>query len=122
MLNFKSLYDSVVKAEAAWKEKAAEIHALTELGTDEAIEQALALQESLDIAEADYNKLNVFYQKVSRVNAPSSVAQLFVPASPTSATQSEEEKPKDVMTLKEYNDLHPKDRLAFAKAGGRIQN
>ena len=118
MLDLKGPYDAVNAADAALKAKAQEMAALLEQGTDEATHQALALQESLDTLQADYDKKLGMYQSIVKANAPSDIAKLFVPAS---TTTSEEEKPKDVMTLAEYNALAPSERLAFAKRGGKLQ-
>lgn len=122
MLDFKSAYDAVNSADAALKAKASEIAALLDQGTDEATNQALALQESLDTLQADYNKKLGLYQSLVKANAPSDVASLFVPASSTEPdANAKSEKPKDVMSLSEYNAMPPQDRLAFAKRGGKLQ-
>jgi hypothetical protein len=88
-------------------------------GTDEMTTEALALQnKALDEAEQKYSDLLATYDKLVKANQPSDTAKLFVPA----ASTPEAEKPKDVMTLAEYNALLPQDRLAFAKRGGKLEN
>ena len=119
MLNLKGAYDLQNAAETAWKQQAADIAALLDEGTEEATQKALALQESLDKAEADYQSKKTLYDKLVSANAPSTVNQLFVPASTTDPKGADA--PKDVMTLAEYNALSPKDRLAFANRGGKLQ-
>jgi len=119
MIDLKGPYDMVEAARVAYETKAAEIAALLNEGTDEKVTQALALQESLDSLQADYENKKALYAKLVEANQPSDVASLFVPVSKTQP--EEEEKSKGVMTLVEYHELSPKDRLAFAKAGGRIE-
>lgn len=119
MLDLKGPYDVVNAARAAYESKAAEIAALLGQGTEEATQQALALQETLDKLQADHQEKKSLYEKLVQANSPDNVAKLFVPAnSPTPA----EAKPEGVgtMTLVDYNKLSPKDRLAFAKAGGKL--
>jgi len=119
MLDLKSPLDMVMAAEAAWKTQAAAIADLLSLGTEEATQQALALQETLDKLQADYEAKKDLYDRLVAANSPSDLAKLFVPASPTSPEG--EEKPKGVMTLAEYNDLSPAERLAFAQRGGKLK-
>lgn len=118
MIDLKGPYDMVNAAEAALQKQAAEIADLLALGTDEATQSALALQESLDTLQADYNGKKALYAKLVQANQPSDVAAMFVPASPTA---TEEEKKDSVMTLAEFNAMTPRDRLAFANRGGKIQ-
>lgn len=118
MIDLKGPYDMLNAADAALKSKAAEIADLLNKGTDEATNDALALQESLNSLQADYNGKKALYEKLVAANQPSDVAALFVPATPAA---SEEDKPKDAMTLAEFDALTPSDRLAFAKRGGKIQ-
>lgn len=120
-INLKGPYDVVNAAEAAWKQKAAEISALLEQGTDEATEQALALQESLDSLQADYEEKKALYDKLVAANAPSDVSKLFVPTSTTPA-DADEAPNKGVMKRGEYNALTPAERLAFVKSGGKLED
>ena len=118
MPNLKPAYDAVFAADADLKAKAEEIAALLDQGADE---ETLALQEkALDELQAKRDGAKARYDKLVAANAPTSVAENFVPASSTPATP-EAEAPKDVMTRAEYNALSPKDRLAFAKRGGKLQ-
>lgn len=120
MLNLKGPYDVLIAAETAWKQKAAEIAALLEQGTDEATQQALALQEPLDSLQADYVAKKNLYDKLVAANVPDSVNQLFVPASPT--TPEGAEAPKDVMKLSEFQAMTPADRMKFVKGGGKVED
>ena len=120
MLDLKGALDMLMAADAALKTKAAEIADLLSQGTEEATQQALALQEPLDKLQADYEAKTSMYDRLVKANAPSDVERLFVPASPTSP-EANEVKPKDVMTLAEFNTMSPRNRLAFAKRGGKIE-
>ena len=120
MLDLKGPLDVMNAADAALKKQAAEIAALLSQGTEEATQQALALQETLEKLQSDYDAKKAMYDGLVQANKPSDVAKLFVPTSTTSP-DADEAKKKDVMTLAEFNDLAPRDRLAFAKRGGKIQ-
>lgn len=120
MLNLKGPYDVVCAAEAASKQKAAEIATLLE-GSDEDIKQALALQNSLEDLQADYETKLALYDKLVKANTPSGVNQLFVPASQTPATP-DEPKEKGAMKLSEFRKLSPKERMAFSKSGGKLED
>lgn len=117
MIDFKTPLDAVNAADAALKAKAAEI---ASMGADELTANAEALQNSLDALQADYDKKLALYQGLVKATAPSAVNQLFVPASETPA-DPEAAKPTDTLTLAEFNQLSPRDRLAFAKRDGKIQ-
>ena len=120
MLDLKGPYDAVNAADAKLKAQAEIIASLLAEGTDEATAQALALQDSLDTLQADYDRKLGLYQSMVKANAPSDVAKLFVPASPT--TSEEEEKPKNVMKLAEFQNLTPSERMRFVKAGGTCED
>lgn len=120
MLNLKGPYDVQAAAEQAMQLKAAEISALLDQGTDEATQQALALQNSLEDLQADYKAKNALYNKLVEVNSPDNVAKLFVPASQTPTTP-DAEKPAGVMKLAEFHKQSPKERMQFVKAGGKIE-
>jgi len=119
MLDLKGALDMLMAADATLKKQAAEIVGLLSQATDEATQQALALQEPLDKLQADYEAKKSLYDSLVRSNAPSDVAKLFVPASPTSPEADEAK--KDVMTLAEFNALTPRERLAYAQRGGQIE-
>lgn len=118
MLNLKGPYDVVNAAEMAWKQKAAEIAALLEQGTDEATQQALALQESLEALQADYEAKKALYDKLVSANAPSDISKLFVPASPT--PPDDNEKPKGVMKRPDFEVLNAVEKRKFVLSGGKV--
>ncbi len=116
MIDLKGPYDVLNKAIEARDQQAAEIAALLSEGTDEAVTQALALRVTLDALQADLDGKKALYDKLVNVNTPSETARMFVPTTPTAEG---EEKPQ-AMTLAEYNNLTPQERLAYAKSGGKI--
>lgn len=119
MLDLKGPYDLVEAARVAYESKAAEIADLLNQGTDEATAQALALQDSLDTLQADYESKKSLYAKLVQANQPSNVTALFVPASPT-ATESDE-KPK-VMKRSDWDALDFAGRAAFIQGGGKLED
>ena len=121
MLDLKAPLDAVNSAREAYEKQAAAVAAwiAEKTGTDEMTAEALALQtESLDKAEQNFLSMQTAYQKLVKANQPSDVAKFFVPAS---STPPEGESPK-AMNLSEFNALSPKDRLAFAKRGGKLED
>lgn len=121
MLDLKPYHDAVIMTDAEVKRVANEIDALFREGTDEAKQNALALQESLDTAQGKYDAAIRLYESLKKANSTSNTAQRFVPVSETPAAP-EEETPKGVMKLSEFQNLSPRERLAFAKAGGRLED
>lgn len=121
MLDLKGALDMLVAADAAVKTKAAEIAALLSQGTEEATQQALALQGSLDELQASYaTKKNLYDTLVKAASPDNDVAKLFVPVSPTSPDNANEAKPKGVMTRKELAALEPSARMNFMRGGGKL--
>lgn len=120
-IDLKGPLDAVNAAREARDRKAADVAAwlAEKQGTEEMTMEALALQnQSLDQAEQRYASLLATYEKLVKANQPSDLAKLFVPA--TSTTESDE-KPK-VMTRAEFRALPHADRMAFCKAGGKLED
>ncbi len=81
-----------------------------------------ALAKGIDIAQEKVINLSTVYEKLQSISKSDDVLKNFIPASETSNTATPEEgKQKKVMTRIEYNNLAPRDRLAFAKAGGTLE-
>jgi len=121
-IDLKGPYDMVEAARVAYEIKAAEIAELLKDGTNEEnVNQALALQESLDQLQANYESKKALYAKLVQANTPSDVASLFVPVSETAPEADAKDQRKSVMSIAEFRALSPKERLAFAKAGGKIE-
>lgn len=90
-------------------------------GTDEGIQKAIDLQPTLEAAvkaAAESNKLYLSMRDAA--NLTGNAASLFVSNDPEG--EDEEAKDEKVLTLAAFNALAPKERLAFSKAGGRIQD
>jgi len=122
MPNLKPYYDAALAADADVKRILNEMDAAFNEGTDEGKEKALALRPMLDEAKTkaeEANKLYASMRDASLVN--DSMAALFTtPPDPAKDDQTDAN-PK-VMKLHEFNALSPKDRLAFSKAGGKIED
>ena len=122
MPNLKPYYDAALAADADVKRILNEMDAAFNEGTDEGKEKALALRPMLDEAKTkaeEANKLYASMRDASLVN--DSMAALFTtPPDPAKDDQTDAN-PK-VMKLPEFRALSPKDRLAFSKAGGKIED
>lgn len=90
-------------------------------GTDEGIQKAIDLQPALEAAVKKANESNsLFVTLRDASNFTGNAASLFVSGDPD---EDEEDAEDDkVKTLAEFNALSPRERLAFSKAGGRIQD
>jgi hypothetical protein len=123
MLDLKGALDMLMAADAAVKTKAAEIAALLSQGTEEATQQALALQGSLDELQAGYAaKKNLYDTLVKAASPDNDVAKLFVPVSPTSSDNANEAKPKGVMKRSDWETQSPSARQEFLRTGGKLQD
>jgi predicted nuclease with TOPRIM domain len=113
-MELKAAYDAVVAAQAEAQQIAQEIEALFEAGkTDE----ALALQEKFQAAKAKMEQIKALYDEMAgTVN--SDVAKRFVPVSKPKEEEKGEE-PK-AMSRAAYNALPTRQRLEFAKSGGKL--
>lgn len=120
MLDLKAALDMLMAADAKLKTQAAEIAELLNAGTEEATQNALALQSKLDELQADYDAKKSLYDRLVKANAPSDVAKLFVPASPTSPEADEAK--KDVMKRSEWEQLTPTARQDFIRTGGKVED
>lgn len=121
MPNLKPYYDAALGADAEVKRILAEMDAAFNDGTEDGKRKALELRPALDMAQKqaeDANELYISMRDASLVN--DNTAALFsTPADP--AKGSDQAKPdRETMSLAEYNAMSPRDRLAFAKRGGRL--
>lgn len=90
-------------------------------GTDEGIQKAIDLQPALEAAVKNAEASNRVYLSMRDAsNLTGNAASLFVSGDPEENEEDAED--EKVKTLAEFNALTPKERLAFSKAGGRIQN
>ncbi len=90
-------------------------------GTDEGIQKAIDMQPTLETAVKAAEASNKVYISMrDAANLTGNAASLFVSGDPEE--DEEDAEGEKVLSLAEYNALHPRERLAFAQAGGRIQN
>jgi len=122
MPNLKPYYDAALAADAEVRRILNEMDAAFNEGTDEGKAKALALRPALDEAKTkaeEANKLYASMRDASLVN--DSMAALFT-TPPDPAKEEQTDASPKVMKRSDFNELPPKDRLAFAKAGGQIED
>lgn len=121
MSDFKATYDRVLQAQADRDVIMNEIETAMALGTPEGDENALTLQPKMDEAQKKFVDLETMYNNMkSAATAPKVNAQ-FVPVSSTTPDAIQEEKGPKTLTLAAFNQLSPRERLAFAKSGGTLE-
>jgi len=127
MPNLKPYYDAALAADAEVKRILAEMDAAFNDGTPEGKQKALDLRPALDEAQKKAKQSNELYTSMrdaSLVN--DNMAALFT-APPDVANPSESQNPAGEnqavtpMKLANYRTLSPKERLAFAKKHGQIE-
>jgi hypothetical protein len=125
MPNLKPYYDAALAADAEVKRILNEMDAAFNEGTEEGQTKALELRPTLDGAKVKAEQANQLYASMrdaSLVN--DSMAALFT--TPPDPAKDEHDGTSDaspkVMKLSEFRALPPKDRLAFSKAGGKIED
>jgi len=93
-----------------------EVNTLFNNGTDGGIQAAIDLQPQLEAAVIKADGSNKLYVSMRNAdNATGSAASLFV-----SEKGSEDDEGEKTMTLAAYNDLPPKERMKFVRAGGKL--
>lgn len=117
-VNLKPYYDAALAADAEKQTIMAEMDAAFNEGTEEGKTKALELRPALDAAKVKAEEANKLYASMRDASANSTSA----PSKFVSDQTDAEESGKNVKTFAEYQALTPKERLAFSKAGGRIQN
>lgn len=121
MPNLKPYYDAALAADAEVKRILAEMDTAFNDGTEDGKRKALELRPALDKAQKqaeDANELYISMRDASLVN--DNTAALFSTVADP-AKESDQAKPdRETMSLAEYNAMSPRDRLAFAKRGGRL--
>lgn len=118
-VNLKPYYDAALAADAEVQSIMSQMDAAFNEGTEEGKSKALELRPKLEEAQNAAKEANQLYSSMRDASntTDNSAARNFVPdpAAPSAETGK-------VKTLAEYNALHPRERLAFAQAGGRIEN
>ena len=121
MLNLKPYLEAAQAADTEKTRIANEIDALFNDGTAEGKKKALELRPALDEAKSQAEQANQMYvtmRDASLVN--DNAAALFTPADPAATDQKETD--SKVMKVSEYRALSPRERLAFAQAGGKLED
>jgi hypothetical protein len=115
MIELKLFYDAAQAASSEVLRVAGEIEAAFKLGTDEGMQQAMALKSTLDDAEAKASQANELYQSMVKAASTGAAAAKFVPVS--SATQTQDKK---VITRADYENLDFQARHKFFEDGGSV--
>lgn len=120
-MDLKSFYDRVQTAQAKKQSILNAMNTALQLGTPEGDETAAGMEAQLDAAIADEEKAVALYTKAVNASKGPNVNEMFVPASDQPADpDAEKDEPKE-MSFDAYQALHPRDRIAFAKSGGKIK-
>ncbi len=115
-MNLKPFYDAAQAAGGEVLRVASEIEAAFALGTEEGLQQAMALKSALDDAEAKANAANELYLSMRKAASTGDAAAKFVPAS--GAVENAPE--KKIITRAEYEALDFEARHKFFKDGGTV--
>jgi len=123
-MNLKPYLDAAQAADAEKKRILAEMDAAFNEGTPEGKEKALSLRPALDEATAKADQANQLYASMRDASlVTDNMASFFtVPPDPAvpSLNQSDESGKPKTMALPEFKALTPRERLAFAKSGGKL--
>jgi hypothetical protein len=122
MSDFKATYDRVLQAQAERDVILNEIETAMALGTSEGDENALAAQPKLDAAQQKVVSMETLYTNMQNAAKASNIKAQFVPVSTTTTEAIQEEKGPKTLTLAAYNQLPPRERIVFAKGGGKIED
>lgn len=121
MSNLKPMYDAAIHADAEVKRILNEMDAHFNDGTEEGKKKALELRPALDEAKIKAEQANELYVSVrdaSLVN--DNMAALFTPPADPAQTDPKDADPK-VMNFRDFQAMSPSERMAFVKAGGKIE-
>lgn len=120
MSDLKNLYDRVLIAQAETEKVKNQIAEALAVGTKEGEERALALESQLDETVAEETRWHALYDKMVKSKSDQTL-QNFVPISDTPADAEAQPASPKVLKLREYQNLAPRERLAFAKSGGKLE-
>lgn len=122
MPNLKPYYDAALSADAEVKQILADMDAAFNDGTDEGKEKALSLRPALDEAKTKAegaNQLYVSMRDASLIN--DSAASLFTTPSDPAQDDQDDKSPKVIKRV-DYDALHPTQRAAYLKSGGKVED
>jgi hypothetical protein len=121
-MDFKPFYDRVQTAQANKQRILNAMNAALQSSDPAEQASALGMEAELDAAITEEGNATNLYTKVVNASKTPNIAENFVPVSDQSAEPDGENQPKDVMKLTEFHNLTPRERLAFAKAGGKLED
>lgn len=121
MADLQLYLDQVTNTQTAVQSILNQIDAALQLGTPEGADQALALESQLDEAIAKRTKAEGFYNKIVNAMKSTDLLKNFVPVSETTNAPDEPSTPSAV-SLSVWKNMTPRERLAFAKAGGKLED
>lgn len=121
MADLKLYLDQVTNAQANVQSIINQIDAAMQLGTPEGQEQALALESQLDDAIDKRTQAETFYNKIVSAMKTTDLLKNFVPVSETPNEPTETSIPK-LLKLSDWQNMNPRERLAFAKSGGKLED
>jgi len=121
MLDLKPYFDAVIAADADVQRVAAEIDALFRSGTEETMQQAIALRPALDQAQNKHAEAVTLYEAMQKANRPNDAAKNFVPVSSTQAEAVGQQQPSTIKR-QEYDRLSLVERERFIKSGGTVSD
>jgi len=122
MPNLKPYYDAAFAADAEVKRILNEMDVAFSDGTPEGKEKALSLRPALDEAQKKAKEANELYASMRDASLVNDNAASLFTAPPDPAKDDQKDASPKVMKRAEFNALTPKDRLAFAKSGGRVED
>ncbi len=118
-MDLKPYYDAVNTANADVQRVAHAIDALFNEGSEESKQKALEMRAALDDAQKKADDAAALYDALKKANRASTVAENFVPTSTAAAAAAEQ---PSVMKRAEFEKMTPKERMAFAKANGMLED
>ena len=119
MPNLKPYLDAAIKADEEKKRIMAEMDAAFNEGTEEGKQRALQMRPALDEAIQAAKEANELYASMRDGSQTDDTMAALFTTPPDTATQSETDK-QTSMSLKDYQSLAPRERLAFAQSGGQL--
>ena len=121
-MELKPYYDKVLSLQAKTQGIMAKIDDALKLGTAEGEEQALAMQGELEAALAEQEKAESFYATLLKGSkTATNPVKNFLPVDQKEIEEEEDKSPK-VMKLPDFQALSPRERIAYVKAGGKVEN
>jgi hypothetical protein len=121
MSDLKAVYDRVLAAQAERDLIVNEIENEMAKGTPESDQKALELGQKLDEAQKKVTDLEGMYNNMQVIAKAGKINAQFVPVSNTTNEAVQEEKGPKVLNMADYNKLSPRERLEFAKSGGKLE-